>query len=1057
MNLISTINYVFVNSTYFLININKSRLFVDKILKKLYNIFMPKNYEGGGFMEHKDDILTKIAEALLIDYSSVYYVNAVTNEYQWYSNDSEFHSLQLRQRGKNFFEDLIIDAEKLIYKEDKQFFIEDMKKEKLIAQMKKGTMQSIIYRLMIDGKPVYHKLRLIRGLDANSDFFILGIKNIDNEFRMQQEAKKLETERVIYNQISESLALHYDLIYYVDSTDSTYNEFTFNSIYGSLQLKEEGLDFFSDVKQNGELLLHPEDKERVFSSLTIDYLITALDAKKQFVMDYKLVIKGIIHYTRMTVIWASDRLHFIIGVENIDEEIKKMNAHGLALSHANELARRDELTGVKNRTAFHELEKTLQDNIDNDICYMPFALVVCDVNGLKAINDTLGHKAGDELICAASRLICNIFTHSPIFRIGGDEFVAYLGSDDYHTKETLFERLRDQVHENLNRHDGPVLASGIAIFEPQTDKKFIDVFHRADSMMYEDKNRLKSGYYSIDHTRNIIPNEEKFRLESLFHAFEIVSEGTYVYLCDMRYDISKWSKAAVDCFDLPSEYMYRAGDIWEQRIHPDDRISYRSGITDIFAGNASGHDMQYRAMRRDGEYDVCTCRGIVLRDNNGKPEYFVGVIRNHGIQGHIDTLTGLRNQYGFFDDLQANIVKHNKIYICMIAINKFSEINEVYGYKFGNKVLQKFARYLLEHVGNNGCTYRLDGTKFAVISQTQNNSDMRNQYDDLRKYFRKGFAIENKQLILDLSAGMMSVDNYEIDHQTVYACLNFAYSESKLRRQGELVEFFNDQNGNNKHRLEKLYEIRISIMQNYKGFYLLYQPVVDAESEKLIGAEALLRWRSDEFGMVPPDQFIPILEKDPLFCELGQWILRTAINGAKLIMEEHPDFIINVNLSYTQLEKLDFVDMILRTLREEGFPPDHLCLEITERCRLLDMYLLKNVIVNLRSHGIRIALDDFGTGFSSVGLVKNLPFDTIKIDRSFVLKIEEDEKERDLVKSFVKVATTFGAKVCVEGIETSGMRDILQQYNIQSFQGYYYGKPLELRDFLTWEPKTDEK
>ena len=329
---------------------------------------------------------------------------------------------------------------------------------------------------------------------------------------------------------------------------------------------------------------------------------------------------------------------------------------------------------------------------------------------------------------------------------------------------------------------------------------------------------------------------------------------------------------------------------------------------------------------------------------------------------------------------------------------------------------------------------------------------MRDCYTELRNYARSGISLDDKFVILDVNAGLMNVDNFDIDHQTVYACLNFAYGESKTRRQGEIVEFYNNLNDENKQRIEKLYAIRASIMRDYKGFYLLYQPVVDASTEKLIGAEALLRWRSKEYGVVPPDHFIPILEKDPLFCELGQWVLRTAINGAKLVMEENPDFMINVNLSYTQLEKPDFVDMVLRTLKEEGFPPNRLCLEITERCRLLDMYLLKNVIVNLRGRGVQIALDDFGTGFSSIGLVKNLPFDTIKIDRSFVLKIEEDEKDRELIKSFVSVASTFGAKVCVEGIETGGMRDILQAYHIQSFQGYYYAKPLELRDFLAWKP-----
>lgn len=134
-----------------------------------------------------------------------------------------------------------------------------------------------------------------------------------------------------------------------------------------------------------------------------------------------------------------------------------------------------------------------------------------------------------------------------------------------------------------------------------------------------------------------------------------------------------------------------------------------------------------------------------------------------------------------------------------------------------------------------------------------------------------------------------------------------------------------------------------------------------------------------------------------------------------------PDFVINVNLSYSQLEKTDFADTVLLLIRQSGVSPEHLCLEITERCRLLDMELLRNVIVKLRSRGVRIALDDFGTGFSSVGLIKNLPFDTIKIDRSFVRDIEDDELERKLLESFTGLAGIFGPDVCVEGIETFGM------------------------------------
>ena len=163
-----------------------------------------------------DHIFNKIAQALLVDYTSVYYVNAVTNEYQWYSANPEFHSLHIEQGGEDFFKNLIRDADQVVYEPDKHIFMRDIQKENLLAQMKKGTMQSIKYRLVIDGKPVYHSLRLIRGLSDDDDYFILGVLNIDKQERSRLEAQKVEQEREIFNQIAASLAEHYDTIYYID-------------------------------------------------------------------------------------------------------------------------------------------------------------------------------------------------------------------------------------------------------------------------------------------------------------------------------------------------------------------------------------------------------------------------------------------------------------------------------------------------------------------------------------------------------------------------------------------------------------------------------------------------------------------------------------------------------------------------------------------------------------------------------------------------------------------------------------------------------------------------
>ena len=441
----------------------------------------------------------------------------------------------------------------------------------------------------------------------------------------------------------------------------------------------------------------------------------------------------------------------------------------------------------------------------------------------------------------------------------------------------------------------------------------------------------------------------------------------------------------------------------------------------------------------------------MIRDVSGEPEYFAGTIRNHGVQGHVDTLTGLRNQYGFFEDLESCIRRNSEVSVILFGISKFSEINEMYGYHFGNRVLQCYARSVYETVGNSGHTYRIDGTKFAVISSTLSVPELRDQYTRFRGFLHDGFQVDGKNILLDLHCGALKVDHSDIDTQTIYSCLNFAYEESKLRKQGEMVEFGSDLNRGSQQRLEKLHAIRASITHGFDGFFLLFQPVVSAGTEEIIGAEALLRWKNDAYGMVPPDQFIPVLEPDPLFPELGEWILRESILTAKRFLEKRPGFVINVNLSYTQLERPDFVDMVLRILDDAKYPPENLCLEVTERCRLLDIGLLKNVLASLKARGILIALDDFGTGFSSVGIVREIPFDTIKIDRSFVQRIEEDDTERQLVGNVTGLARIFGTKVCVEGIETAGMRDILREYHVGSFQGYYYAKPLPPEQVLEWK------
>ena len=315
-----------------------------------------------------------------------------------------------------------------------------------------------------------------------------------------KEAKRARREQEIYNQIAEGLASHYDIIYYANSLSARYMEFKANDHFGNLVIQEEGKDFFQESMKNAEKVVHPEDRERIKMFLGKDHLITALEDRKQVRADYRLIIDGKTQYARMTVMWGSDRVHFIIGVENINEEVRKEEEHVRALRMANDLARRDGLTGAKNITAYREVEESLQHEMNEKQDGLAFSIVVCDVNDLKYVNDNFGHKAGDEYIQSACKLIFETFSHSPVFRIGGDEFAVVLMGADYQNRTSLMKKIQDQVLENLKRKEGPIVATGISTFDQKQDQKMSEVFERADHLMYDNKAMLKNMKASMEKT-----------------------------------------------------------------------------------------------------------------------------------------------------------------------------------------------------------------------------------------------------------------------------------------------------------------------------------------------------------------------------------------------------------------------------------------------------------------------------------------------------------------------------------------------------------------------------
>lgn len=440
--------------------------------------------------EKKDkEVRDHIASVMAKDYEAIFYIEIESGEYLTFSQSQSYMSINASALGKDFFKEALENIDGCVYPDDREYAKTLYNKETILNNLDGKKSFSFKYRVMVNEEPRFFLFTVMR--ESNSQYLIFYEKDIQDELDAEKAQKENQKMTITFGQIAESLASNYDEIYYVEIADSSYIRYEVNNLYGQLEISKSGEDFFKDCLEYIPQVVHKRDVEQVCEFIDKDNMISALENHKDYSMTYRLMISDKPQYVRMTVRKSSDGTHFIIGVENVDDEIQKEKQHLKELKTEKELARRDELTGIKNKTAYKELEKSVQGNIDNGMDYLEFGLVVCDSNNLKQINDTLGHAAGDEYIKSSARLLCDIFVHSPVFRVGGDEFIIFLRGTDFTCRLELMEKLRGQVLENKRTGTGVVLASGMSEYRSESDNFVSDIFERADKEMYEDKRRLK--------------------------------------------------------------------------------------------------------------------------------------------------------------------------------------------------------------------------------------------------------------------------------------------------------------------------------------------------------------------------------------------------------------------------------------------------------------------------------------------------------------------------------------------------------------------------------------
>ena len=438
-------------------------------------------------------------------------------------------------------------------------------------------------------------------------------------------------DQTAFNQIAETLAGHYDSVFYVDAESGHYTVLVPTQMLTDLNIPEEGEDFFAMVKANADKYVHPDDLNLALFIHDKQNIVESVSKNGSYSVTCRLIIDGNIIHIRHVDMLCKDGKHILFCMENINDETREKEAQLERLQSVERQVKLDELTGIRNYHAFVELGRSLDESIRKVDTGLKFGIIVCDVNDLKLYNDTRGHSFGDEYLRRACRMICENFTRSQIFRIGGDEFAVYLTDEEYEIREELLENLRRESYANGRSRSGPVISAGISVYEPSSDAKFADVVKRADLAMYENKKLLKSGSpanreATATKVEIPIPDGRKRKLDAMFDALITISGGGYVFLNDMKFDSSRWSLALADDFGINSEYMYHADKIWQDYIHPDDLDMYKDAVANVFSDNAELRQMFYRARKPDGSYVLLSTRGFVLSDERGVPEYFGGII-----------------------------------------------------------------------------------------------------------------------------------------------------------------------------------------------------------------------------------------------------------------------------------------------------------------------------------------------------------------------------------------------------------------------------------------------
>ena len=512
--------------------------------------------------------------------------------------------------------------------------------------------------------------------------------------------------------------------------------------------------------------------------------------------------------------------------------------------------------------------------------------------------------------------------------------------------------------------------------------------------------------------------------------------------------------AAERLYGRPVAHFFADPKLWLSIVHEDDRQRVRESLGQLLAHKALA--LEYRIVRPDGSVRWLEDRARVIDGPDGTPVRIDGVAsdiserRLHtermAHQANHDALTGLPNR-GLLNDRVAQALAQARrddqhVALLFLDLDGFKFINDSFGHSFGDGLLCSVAARLATFVRESDTIARLGGDEFVILLPHLHHAEGALQVAaKVRDSFLTPLLQEGRELHMSASIGISIFPQDGDSCDSLLKHADVAMYRAKAQGRNGVQSYSQEMGAHAQQRMELEAALRVALERDQLELH--YQPQVDRDAGRIVGVEALVRWRHPELGLVSPVQFIPLAEETGLINPIGEWVLRTACAQARAWhVAGHTGLSVAVNMSAKQFQKQDVPALVQDVLEDTGLPAECLELELTESTLMHNTDAVVETMRQIKKLGVRLALDDFGTGFSSLSYLKRFPIDVLKIDKSFTFDVTSDESAASITRAIIAMARSLNMTTVAEGVETQAQLDFLTAQDCDVMQGYFISRPL---------------